>query len=275
MTLQVLIRTEDLSYYISQYFDLSNSIINDFYISTSNDDTLQYSLTLMLKEKILYFNFKEHPSFELVFKNFEEFNLVDLGIDVNAPVRMDFLLSNKYMIISYNGIHELTKNTQGWIHDYITLVEINDQVVELTNITGECRLIHKTITCFVVKKNYGLLIIKTGRAQVLHFLAHPYLTGVQLSIDGISSFASIGVSVDNQQDKTVNEFFLEFIIDLSKYLSGSDTISLSRVFISLKSIKASQTDLNGKVTVFLTNDEAFIDCTKKYLSSKFITSLYL
>jgi hypothetical protein len=253
-------KTRDLSHYVDEIYDIYGLEIKDFYIYDSGHTIYKYSFVLLVDDKIISLQF--YQSEQLNFRKNEIINLKDLeGIRIGDPIKIEFIQISQAVVLMKNGIYKLDKVVgQGWTYKFITKVEDKEKgvAVELVDMDGDIMIINENFHCIIVKKGFGLLMVDVSSADIIYHLEHPFLTGLQKhnNYNKLQGIINVGVFVDNQKNEDVKEFFLEFIIDVKKL--HQKTIFLSRVFISSKVIKASQTTYDGTMMAFLTDSRVYL-----------------
>jgi hypothetical protein len=255
--------SRNLSDYITELYGRN---IQDFYISSLFSYTV--AMTLIFEDEILKYEYDDIND-KLNFKRIEQINYKNLGVNIVDPVNADFINDSSLIIVMKNGIFLFSKLNEKWNVKFIHKVQHNERTIELNDIDGYIISKRYVKYVFIVKKYYGLLFIKlTNNAEeVFYYLEHPYVTSLEKrnnSRSDISTKLTIGVNVDNKKDEGNKEFYLEFYVDLEKLVSAK-AIFLSRALISSQRIKASQTDYNSRVIMFLTDDAIYITPKNIYL----------
>jgi hypothetical protein len=221
-------------------------VIKDFFVG---EEKVNISiLSILTEDELIIFKYKAFDGKNIDFEKLNTFDLKKLNIKL-TNLKQVFYTEKQCFLFLKNGFYMLKSSSGSWDFRFISKLSTKDSEVELSDIEAN---FNESYICISIK-GYGFIIVD-GELRFLHEFKHKYVNQIVTSKHTKGIF-NIGVSIDNQSNKDVKEFFAELALVGS---AESSELLLSRVFISSNKVKAVHTDTQGLVVMFLIGTNAYI-----------------
>jgi hypothetical protein len=240
----------------SAFNQLEGLMIKNIFIQEKLKDAGYLLVILEENNKLITFSYS-NLSNTLEIKKLEEVELVELYIWMEVK-NIYFMEDKGYMVFLHDSFFKITKNgLEEWESQFFETLEFEGKPLELKDIQAVMVEASGSYFACILLKNTGLIFILINEeVNVYTTFRHRYITNIEVSTVSWDAL-NIAVFINNNNDENVNEFFIELLVDISTP-SNLNPIYLNRALISSNEVKATQTDWQGKVTIFHIEKNVYI-----------------